>query len=230
MVYHWMKWRMCKRYIYYVLIFIGLVTFAVFGLCCFMRAKMGQLYASTASRPRSIEKEWEAFSLYISHIPQLINLETADLLNQQGKPFYYLLFVDGQFVSASEENTRDTASAEGEKSFIWWYGTETFFDTKGLHWVQIKNDIVISELYVYEPIPISQVVKKEEIGNRYLNVSWLTVLTNLGVPETIIVEIGVREEAVFRLRYRTTTGVFLELAGDMNQVRYISDSIAETTF
>lgn len=230
MVYHWMKWRIYKKYVYYVLIFIGLVTFAIFGLRYFMGTTMGQLHASIASRPPSIEKEWEAFSLYISYIPQLINLGTVDLLEQQGKPFYYLLFVDGQFVSVSEENTLDTVSAEGEKSFIWWYGTETFFDTKGLHWVQIKNDIVISELYIYEPIPISQVVKKEEIGNRYLNVSWLTVLTNLGIPETIIVEMSVREEAVLRLRYRTTTGGIFELAGDMNQVRYISDSITETTF
>lgn len=230
MVYQWMKRRMRVEYLYRVLIFIGFMTFAIVGLHRFITSRTAQSLSSIASFSHSVEKEWGAFSFYISHTPQLVNLGTSELLVQQGKPFYYLSFVDGQLVSASEENTLATSSEKGEKTFIWWYGAETFFNTKGLHWVQIKDDIVISELYVYEPIPISHAVKTEEIGNHYLNVPWVTVLIDLGVPETIFVEIHGREEVVFRLRYRATTGRIFELAGDMKQVKYVNKSLVDTTF
>lgn len=63
-----------------------------------------------------------------------------------------------------------------------------------------------------------------------MNVPWVTVQINLGVPETIFVEIYRREEAVFRLRYRATTGRIFELAGDMKQVKYINKSLVDTAF
>lgn len=200
------------------------------GISLYQRAmpSIGDLTSPCASF-FSVEKEWTNFVLHISQTHSLVNLDVAELIGQKGKPFYYLLFVDGRFIAGSEETMPDTASLEGEKFFIWWYPTETCFNTQGVHWLQIKHDKVISELYVYEPIDASQEVQREKIERLSLNTPWVYVLRALGIPQSIFVEVKESENAVFRLRYKDTGGDIFELAGDMEQVRYLNDLSDDST-
>lgn len=212
-----LKWGCRQRRVCGVLLLIGTL---VLGGVALRHAVMSRMAASPPAPSLPLGREWAAFMFCLSQSECFLGLTTEELLEQKGKPFRYLLFVDGRRVAESGEAPPDASSRKGQKAFVWWYPTPTFFNTQGMHWIYIKNDTVVSELYVYEPIDASRKVERETARKLYLDIPWEHVLLALGAPRTIFVEVTEADWVTVRLRYEDTVGEVLELAGDMERVKY----------
>lgn len=198
-------------------------------LCCGMllRKHFAQQVCSSTLSPvpsPSVEKEWRDFTIYLSQIESVIHLKSKNLYKKMGTPLNYQLFVNKKLFYGGKK-LPDLSSIIGEKDIILWYPAPMFFNVTGMHWILMKNDKVASEAYIYDPISTSNRVPKNKVNELYFGISWYRVLSILGLPKALFIEIKDVNSFSLRLRYEDAEGSIVELVGDVKQVKDIKGGL-----